>query len=76
MPAFRKSKILITICLLGIISIINWVNQIKIHRQISEEVSVKKAVNKIFQRTEKEKKDDAQVGMAWKTILPLFLWDL
>lgn len=76
MPAIGKEKIIITVLILIIISIINWINQIKIHQQIKDHGSLEKVVKNMHHQSEKEIKSDRQVGMAWKTILPFFLWGL
>ena len=76
MPTIGKEKIIITVLILIIISIINWINQIKIHQQIKDHGSLEKVVKNMHNQSEKEIKSDRQVGMAWKTILPFFLWGL
>lgn len=76
MPALGKEKIIITLFILVVTTILSWVNQIKVYKQIKELITFEKIVDKVVNQTVREKEHDALLGMAWKTLLPLFLWGL
>lgn len=76
MPILGRERLMITVSILVVCSILSWENQIKIYKQIKKQVSYGKIVNKMLSQTEKDMKNDALVGVAWRTMLPLLLWGL
>lgn len=76
MPALGKENIIFSVLIFGIISMLNGVNQLKIYKQIKEQITTRKLFDKMLYQTDKEVKNSALVGMAWKTLIPLLLWGL
>lgn len=76
MPALGKENIIFLVLIFGVISILNWINQLKVYKQIKEQISIGRLLNKVLSQTDEEIKNSALISMGWKTIIPLFLWGL
>lgn len=68
MPALGKERITITLFILVITTILSWVNQIKIYKQIKELITFEKIVDKVLNQTVRAKELVKQHGIVGYTI--------